>query len=91
MSGGQAIHVIERNPAKTVKKQFDAKSEKADQKRLQSLNKMKDSYTQQKQAIKAALSSVVCLNLIVTVIIEPIGLNSFSSTGFCQEKQQNRV
>lgn len=70
MSGGQAIHVIEKNPAKPVKKEFDAKSEKADQKRLQSLNKMKDSYTQQKQAIKAALSSVVCNKLIL--IIEPI-------------------
>lgn len=59
VSGGSAIHVIERNPNRSVKKDLDEKSQKADQKRIESLAKMKDSYTQQKNAIKAALATVV--------------------------------
>lgn len=58
VSGGSAIHVIQRNPKPSAKKDLDEKSQKADQKRLQSLNKMKDSYAQQKNAIKQALASV---------------------------------
>lgn len=59
VASGSAIHVIEQNPNKSaVKKDLDAKSQKADQKRLQSLNKMKDSYAQQQNAIKQALASV---------------------------------
>lgn len=58
MSGGSAIHVIGKNSKGPVKKELDARSQKADQKRLQSLNKMKDSYTQQKNAIKLALATV---------------------------------
>ena len=58
MSGGSAIHVINRN-ANKQKKELDEKAQKSDQKRLQSLNKMKDSYNQQKLAIKQALAGVV--------------------------------
>lgn len=46
-----------------VKKDLDEKSKKADQKRLESLNKMKNSYNEQKLAIKKALAGVVsCLS-----------------------------
>lgn len=56
-SGTGAIHVIDRT--KKGKKQFDdEKSKEADQKRLESLGKMKDTYNQQKLAIKKALSGV---------------------------------
>lgn len=56
-SGTGAIHVIDRS--KKAKKQFDdAKSKEADHKRLESLGKMKDTYNQQKLAIKNALSGV---------------------------------
>lgn len=58
-SGTGAIHVIDRS--KKAKKQFDdEKSKEADHKRLESLGKMKDTYNQQKLAIKNALSGVDC-------------------------------
>lgn len=58
VSGGDAIHVIERS-AKSTKKVFDEKSQKADQKRIESLKKMKNSYNEQKLTIKNALAIVV--------------------------------
>lgn len=58
VSGGDAIHVIERS-AKSTKKVLDEKSQKADQKRIESLKKMKNSYNEQKMAIKNALATVV--------------------------------
>lgn len=60
VSGGDAIHVIERS-AKSTKKVLDEKSQKADQKRIESLKKMKNSYNEQKLAIKNALTIVVSL------------------------------
>lgn len=59
VSGGEAIHVIERNSNKSVKKSLDEKSQRADQKRIESLKKMKNSYNEQKLAIKNALAGVV--------------------------------
>ncbi|XP_055326995.1 probable RNA-binding protein CG14230 [Sitodiplosis mosellana] len=58
VSSGEAIHVIESKAKKAVKKELDEKSKKADQKRLESLNKMKNSYNEQKLAIKKALAGV---------------------------------
>lgn len=62
VSGGGAIHVIERSTNKTTKKSLDEKSQKADQKRIESLKKMKNSYNEQKLAIKNALAGVVSPN-----------------------------
>lgn len=59
MSSGEAIHVIETRTQKANKKELDEKSKKADQKRMDSLNKMKNSYNEQKLAIKKALAGVV--------------------------------
>lgn len=59
VSSGEAIHVIEMKTKKAVKKELDEKSKKADQKRVESLNKMKNSYNEQKLAIKKALAGVV--------------------------------
>lgn len=59
VSGGNAIHVIDAKPSKKSKKQLDEKSQKADQKRMDSLKKMKNSYNEQKLAIKNALAGVV--------------------------------
>lgn len=56
---GEAIHVIESKSQKTNKKELDDKSKLADQKRLDSMKKMKNSYNEQKQAIKKALAGVV--------------------------------
>lgn len=59
-SGG-AIHVIERNRSSAKPREAvltDDKSKAADKKRLESLGKMKDTYNQQKLAIKNALSGV---------------------------------
>lgn len=61
MSAGKAIHIIERDANKSVKKDFDEKAKRADQKRIESLTKMKNSYNQQKLAIKQALAVVVCI------------------------------
>lgn len=44
---------------KANKKELDEQSKKADQKRIESLNKMKNSYNEQKMAIKKALAGVV--------------------------------
>lgn len=65
MSGGEAIHVIESKVKKTAKKELSEKSKKADQKRLESLNKMKNSYNEQKLAIKKALAGVVSVSFAV--------------------------
>lgn len=65
MSGGEAIHVIESKVKKAAKKELDEKSKKADQKRLDSLNKMKNSYNEQKLAIKKALAGVVSVSFAV--------------------------
>lgn len=56
---GQVKEIIEINK-KVVKpkKDFDPKSKLADEKRMESLNKMKDAYDQQKLAIKSALSQI---------------------------------
>lgn len=59
VSGGDAIHVIERSARKSATKSLDEKSQKADQKRVESLKKMKNSYDEQKLAIKNALAGVV--------------------------------
>lgn len=59
VSGGDAIHVIERSASKSNKKSLDEKSQKADQKRIESLKKMKNTYNEQKLAIKNALAGVV--------------------------------
>lgn len=59
VSTGAAIHVIESKSQKTTKKELDDKSKLADQKRLDSLKKMKSSYNEQKLAIKKALAGVV--------------------------------
>lgn len=59
MSSGEAIHVIENKTKKSTKKDLDEKSKKADQKRMESQNKMKNSYNEQKLAIKNALAGVV--------------------------------
>lgn len=61
VSTGEAIHVIETKSQKNNKKELDEKSKRADQKRLESLEKMKNSYNEQKQAIKNALAGVVGL------------------------------
>lgn len=61
INNGQVLHRIERKPATTKKdaKHFDDdRAKEADKKRLESLGKMKDSYNQQKMAIKNALSKV---------------------------------
>lgn len=58
VSGGHAIHVIERNAAKAANKDLNEKSKKADQKRIESMMKMKSSYDEQKLAIKNALAGV---------------------------------
>lgn len=58
LSGGKAIHVIERNTSKANSKCLDEKSKKADQRRIESMKKMKNSYNEQKMAIKNALTSV---------------------------------
>lgn len=47
---------------KPNKKELDEKSKKADQKRLESLKKMKNSYNEQKLAIKKALAGVVSIS-----------------------------
>lgn len=61
-TGAGALHVIERGhggAGKEPKKQLvDDKSKEADKKRLESLGKMKDTYNQQKLAIKQALSGI---------------------------------
>lgn len=56
---GQVKEIIEINK-KVVKpkKDLDPKSKLADEKRMESLNKMKDAYDQQKLAIKSALSQI---------------------------------
>lgn len=51
--------MIERKKTDEVKKNFNEKSKKADQKRMESLKKMTDSYNQQKLAIKNALATIV--------------------------------
>ncbi|XP_031626863.1 squamous cell carcinoma antigen recognized by T-cells 3-like [Contarinia nasturtii] len=58
VSSGEAIHIIESKAQKTNKRELDEKSKKADQKRMESLNKMKNSYNEQKLAIKKALAGV---------------------------------
>lgn len=74
VSGGDVIHVIERNASKLVKKSLDEKSQKADQKRIESLKKMKNSYNEQKLAIKNSLADVVSgewnYNFIVQNVID---------------------
>lgn len=61
-TGAGALHVIERHgggSGKEPKKQLvDDKSKEADKKRIESLGKMKDTYNQQKLAIKQALSGI---------------------------------
>lgn len=64
VSGGDAIHVIERSASKSAKKSLDEKSQKADQKRIESLKKMKNSYEEQKLAIKNALAGIVSTDWI---------------------------
>lgn len=64
VSNGEAIHVIEMKAQKTNKRELDEKSKKADQKRLESLDKMKNSYNEQKLAIKKALAGVVSVRNI---------------------------
>lgn len=59
VSGGEAIHVIDARANKGTKKELDEKSKRADQKRMESMNKMKNSYNEQKSAIKKALAGVV--------------------------------
>lgn len=59
VSAGEAIHIIDKKPQKTKQKELDEKSQRADQKRLDSLKKMKNSYNEQKLAIKKALAGVV--------------------------------
>ncbi|XP_061392658.1 probable RNA-binding protein CG14230 [Musca vetustissima] len=56
----QPIHVIEAKKSKTkvVNTQLDDKSMSADQKRKESLNKMKNQYQQQKTAIQQALQGM---------------------------------
>lgn len=61
VSSGEAIHVIKSKAQKSNKKELDEKSKQADQKRIESLNKMKNSYNEQKLAIKKALAGVVSL------------------------------
>lgn len=56
--GGAPIHIIERNKKETVRHLTDEKAKEADKKRMESLGKMKDTYNQQKLAIKNALASV---------------------------------
>lgn len=68
--------MIETKPQKANKKELDAKSKQADQKRLESLKKMKNSYNEQKQAIKKALASVVSTTH-VTVYNELAGIGRF--------------
>lgn len=53
----QPIHIIEKK--KKAKTQLDDKSSSADQKRKESLNKMKNQYEQQKTAIQQALQGLV--------------------------------
>lgn len=53
----EPIHVIETKQKK--KKQLDTKSSSADQKRKESLNKMKNQYEQKKNAIQQALQGLV--------------------------------
>lgn len=59
VSNGEAIHIIDMKSQKANKKELDEQSKKADQKRIESLNKMKNSYNEQKMAIKKALAGVV--------------------------------
>uniref|UniRef100_A0A1I8MBP1 RRM domain-containing protein n=1 Tax=Musca domestica TaxID=7370 RepID=A0A1I8MBP1_MUSDO len=55
----QPIHVIEAKKSKTkTQTQLDDKSMSADQKRKESLNKMKNQYQQQKSAIQQALQGM---------------------------------
>lgn len=61
VSTGEAIHVIERNKSQNGLKQdpTNEKAQKANQKRLESLKKLRNSHDVQKQAIKNALAKVV--------------------------------
>lgn len=59
VTNGEAIHIIDMKSQKANKKELDEQSKKADQKRIESLNKMKNSYNEQKMAIKKALAGVV--------------------------------
>lgn len=61
VSSGEAIHIIEQKKPKTNKNELDERSKQADQKRLESLNKMKNSYNEQKLAIKKSLAGVVSI------------------------------
>lgn len=67
MSAGEAIHVIDKTNKTAAKKELDEKSKKADQKRIESLKKMKNSYNEQKLAIKNALAGVVRLHQIFKI------------------------
>lgn len=70
------------------KKELDEKSKLADQKRLESLKKMKNSYNEQKQAIKNALAGVVRTIAIFSNVFKQNGKKYilFIHTG-CGEKK----
>lgn len=88
VSAGEAIHVIEQNANKSTKKSLDEKSQKADQKRIESMKKMKDSYNEQKLAIKNALTGVVCTasGLLHSSKIHFFQFMPFNFTGFIETK-----
>lgn len=66
ISSGEVIHVIDKKAnSKREKKFFDDKSKLADQKRIESLKKMKSSYNEQQLAIKRALAGVVSILLLI--------------------------
>lgn len=70
VSSGEAIHVIDKKAnSKREKKNLDDKSKMADQKRIESLKKMKSSYNEQQLAIKRALAGVVCISLLLFINI----------------------
>lgn len=64
VSSGEAIHVIDKK-ANKEKKNLDDKSKVADQKRIESLKKMKSSYNEQQLAIKRALAGVVSIPILL--------------------------
>lgn len=70
VSSGQVIHVIDTRPNnKREKKNLDDRSKMADQKRIESLKKMKNCYNEQQLAIKRALAGVVSISLLLLFVV----------------------
>lgn len=75
MSAGEAIHVIDSKTNKKNKKQLGETSMKADQKRMESMKKMKNAYNEQKLAIKNALAGVVSIRNDHSICVFALEIN----------------